>query len=286
MANKKERLSKNRLKKIKQNKLAIVLFALVFLVVGVVIIYRSFASGITVFKDNPEYWRGRIAQCESGGNYQASNGTHFGAYQFDRGTWKGAVGPDLAAQYPDPRSAPADVQDQAFFNTFARRGTQPWNASYSCWIRGATVPTGVEDQINNVVSSSTVAPSPPAKPFGITSGSYNVIVNGRVTLNDAALAGVVIATCSGDRTVTTDNEGRFYIPIPVGTSFCLRPIGGIPEGAVLTKTTNNVQHVEDKTFENQIAGINCYQHFWCFTNPSFSWDRNKDAGYNFFYTKP
>lgn len=285
MASKKERLSKNSLKRVKQNKLVILLFVVIFLLVGIVIIYRSFAASIPVFGDNPDYWRARIAQCESGGNYQASNGTHFGAYQFDTRTWKGAVGPDLAAQYPDPRSAPPAIQDQAFNNTFARRGTQPWNASYSCWIKGATVPAGVDDQIDSVISAS-VAPSPPAKPFGITAGSYNVIVNGRVTLNDAPLAGVVIATCSGDRTVTTDSEGRFYIPVPVSTSFCLRPIGGVPEGAVLTRTSNNVQHVNDKTFENQIAGINCYQQFWCFTSPSFSWDRSRDAGYNFFYTKP
>lgn len=285
MAVKKEHLAKKYLRNIKQNKLLLIPFVAIFLILGVFIIYRSLAAGITVFKDNPEYWRARIAQCESGGNYQASNGTHFGAYQFDRGTWKGAVGQDLFAQYPDPRSAPAAIQDQAFYNTFARRGTQPWNASYRCWIKGATVPATVEDQISSSIPTYSIPTSPPAKPFGITSASYNVIVNGRITLNDAPLSGVVVQTCSADRTVTTDAEGRFYIPVPVGTNFCIRPTGGIPEGAVLSRIGNNVEHADDTAFENQIAGVDCYKQFWCFLTPSYSWDKSKDAGYNFYYTK-
>lgn len=287
MAKKKEHIAKRSLKKISHNKLLAGLLALVFVGVGVFLIYRSFAGSIPVFGNDPDYWRPRIAQCESGGNYQATNGTHFGAYQFDKSTWRGAVGPELAAQYPDPRMAPAAVQDMAFNNTFARRGTQPWNASYRCWIRGATVPASVvDDSSASTVAQvvATVAPTPPAKPFGITSGGYNVVINGRATLNDNSLQGLVLQTCIGDQTVTSDAEGRFSFALPVGTGFCLRPSAGVPAGAVLERTANNVEHASDKTFEYQVAGVNCYRQFWCFLNQTYTWDRSRDAGYNFYYT--
>ncbi len=277
-----------RFAKAKQNKFLIGALVLVFLAAGVFFIYSSFASGIPVFRTDPDYWRPRIGQCESGNFYQnKKNPTHFGAYQFDLGTWRGAVGPELAAQYPNPADAPPAIQDLAFNNTFARRGTQPWNASYHCWIKGATVPGAVEDQISSFVSTPSVAPvTPPARPFGITSGSYNVVVNGRVTLNDQPLPNVVLATCSGDRTVTTDADGRYSFAAPVNSSFCIRPVSGIPAGARLTRTANNVEHATDLTFENQVAGVDCYKQFWCFLSPSYTWDRSRDSGYNFFYTSP
>lgn len=288
--NKKERFSSKVLQNSKQKKWLALILVVAFVAIGIFIIYTSFAAGIPVFKDNAEYWRPRIGQCESGMFYQnKKNPNYRGAYQFGFSTWKGAVGLELAAQYPDPADAPPEIQDLGFYNLFARRGTQPWNASYHCWIKGATVPGGVDDQISSVANlpaASKVADSPPAKPFGITSGSYNVIVNGRVTLNDVALPNVVIAACSADRTVTTDAEGRFSFAIPVSTAFCLRPQSGIPEGAVLARTANNVEHSKDVTFENQIAGVDCYKQFWCFLSPSYTWDRAKDIGYNFFYTKP
>ncbi|MEI6716722.1 MAG: transglycosylase family protein [Candidatus Saccharibacteria bacterium] len=284
---KKVNTSKKSLKSVSQNKLLAAVLVLASLVVGVIIVYNTFAGGITVFKDNPDYWRDRIGYCESGGRYDRMGPSgHTGKYQYDSGTWRGAVGPDLAAQYPQAYLAPGDVQEMAFNNTFARRGTQPWNASYHCWIKGANVPAAAEDQVSSVVSTSIAPPTPPAKPFGVTSGSYNVVVNGRVTLNEAALPGVTIATCSADRVVTTDAEGRFSFGVPVNNNFCLRPTGGIPEGAVLTRTANNVEHATDKTFENQVAGVNCYRQFWCFLGPSYTWDRSRDAGYNFFYSKP
>jgi len=291
MAKKKEHIAKRSLKKISQNKLLAGILALVFLGVGIFLIYNSFASSIPVFNTDPEYWRGRIAKCESGGNYRASNGTHFGAYQFDTRTWKGAVGAELAAQYPDPRNAPPDVQDMAFNNTFARRGTQPWNASYTCWIRGSTVPSTVDDSASTEAKITAIVapapPSPPAKPFGITSGSYNVVINGRATFDDAPLPGLVIQTCVVERSVTTDAEGRFSFALPVGAGFCLRPSSGVPVGAVQDRNANNVEHSAESTFEHQIAGLDCYRQFWCFLGQSYTWDRSRDAGYNFFYiTEP
>lgn len=286
MATKKEHTAKRSLKKISNNKILAAVLVFAFLVVGIVIVFRSFAGGVTVFTDNPDYWRPRIAQCESGGFYgNKKNPNYRGAYQFGYGTWKGAIGAEIAAQYPDPADAPPEIQDLAFNNLFARRGTQPWNSSYSCWIKGANVPASVDDQVTSVVAA-TAPPTPPARPFGVTSGNYNVVVNGRVTLNDAPLPNVVLATCSADRTVTTDADGRFAFGMPVNNTFCLRPISGVPAGARLTRTANNVEHSADLTFENQIAGVNCYRQFWCFLSPSYTWDRSRDSGYNFFYTLP
>lgn len=283
----KTRTSNKVFAKAKQNKFLIALLIVAFLVVGIFIVYNSFASGIPVFRTDPDYWRPRIAQCESGSFYQnKKNPNYRGAYQFGFGTWKGAVGEELAAKYPDPADAPPDVQDLGFNNLFARRGTQPWNSSYSCWIKGATVPASADDQISNVVSGQVVVATPPARPFGITSGSYNVVINGRVTLNDQPLAGAIITTCSGDRNVTTDADGRFSFAVPVSTSFCLRPAGGVPAGAVLTRTANNVEHATAVSFEAQVAGVDCYKQFWCLLSPSFTWDRSKDSGYNFFFTTP
>ncbi len=279
--NKKEHFSKKSLTSTSHNRLLAFGLIGLFLIVGIFVIYKSFAGSAPVFRDNPDYWRPRIAQCESGTFYQnKKNPNYRGAYQYSPATWGNYKG------YADPADAPPEVQDERFYLSFAKSGTAPWSSSYSCWIKGATIPGSVEDQLNagSTVPATTAAPSPPAKPFGVDSESYNVIINGRVTLNDAALANVVIATCSADRTVTTDGEGRFSFAVPVGNTFCLRPQSGVPAGAILERTGNNVEHAKDTTFENQIAGIDCYKQFWCLLGSSYTWDRNRDGGYNFFYT--
>lgn len=282
MSNKKTNIGKKPLKKIAKNRLFLILIILVFIIFGIFFIYRSLATGVTVFKDNPDYWRPRIAQCESGTFYGNKNNPKYrGAYQYSYSTWGNYKG------YADPADAPPEVQDERFYLSFAQSGTSPWSSSFGCWTKGAAVPSSVEDQISNVSSTATApAPSPPPKPFGVTSGSYNVVVNGRITLNDAALAGVVLTICSADRTVTTDAEGRFSFGIPVGTDFCVRPVSGIPEKAILARIGNNVEQSEAQTFENQLAGVNCYKQFWCLLRPNYTWDRSRDSGYNFFYEIP
>ncbi len=62
MAKRKEHFSNKSLTKISQNKLFAVLLVGLFLIVGLFIIYKSFAGGAPVFRDNAEYWRPRIAQ--------------------------------------------------------------------------------------------------------------------------------------------------------------------------------------------------------------------------------
>lgn len=280
--------SSSPLKKIGQNKPLLIGLVVVFLLVGIFIVTQIFASSVQVFTTNPDYWRDRIGYCESGGRYDRIGPSgHTGKYQYDAGTWRSAVGPALAAQYPQAYLAPGSVQEMAFNNTFAARGTQPWNASYHCWIKGADVPGATDDSLSLPSASAQVQAvvTPPPNPFGITSGSYNVTITGRVTLNNQPLQGVVLNTCSGDRKVTTDADGRFSFVMPVNQSFCVQPVGGIPDGARLEHTNNNVDFEASPTYEAQRAGVDCYHSVWCLLSPAYTWDRSKDSGYNFFYIK-
>lgn len=73
----------------------------------------------------------KIKYCESGGNYAATNGTHFGAYQFDVSTWN-SYGPHVTTGLEIQQMAPA-IQDAAALAAFNVRGTSPWLASEHCW---------------------------------------------------------------------------------------------------------------------------------------------------------
>jgi len=289
MKNKKSRTSNSKgFKSIITSKAAIASFVVIFVIVGVFIIIRSYAAtGIPVFGTDPDYWRDRIGYCESGGRYdRIGPGGHTGKYQYDARTWRSAVGPELAAQYPQAYQAPGEIQEQAFNNTFARRGTQPWNASYRCWIKGTTFAADASQSLNTPAASSLpTAPILPPNPFGLPSESYNVTVNGRITLNEAPLPNVKLQTCIGDKTVTTDADGRFSFPAPLDISFCVRPIEGVPEGTKLDRTNNNIEVANNTTYEYQIAGVNAYRSVWYLLRPQFNWDRKNDTGYNFYYVK-
>lgn len=62
----------------------------------------------------------------SGSPYgRSTNRTHFGAYQFDRGTW--------ASNGGDPNTwgiATPEEQDRVAATTYARRGSQPWQVCH------------------------------------------------------------------------------------------------------------------------------------------------------------
>jgi hypothetical protein len=289
MKNQKSRTSNSKgFKSIITSKAAIASFVVIFVIVGVFIIIRSYAAtGIPVFNTDPDYWRDRIGYCESGGRYDRIGPSgHTGKYQYDARTWRSAVGPELAAQYPQAYQAPGEIQELAFNNTFARRGTQPWNASYRCWIKGTTFAADASQSLNAPAASSLpTAPILPPNPFGLPSESYNVTVNGRITLNEAPLPNVKLQTCIGDKTVTTDADGRFSFPAPLDISFCVRPIEGVPEGARLDRTNNNIEVANNTTYEYQIAGVNAYRSVWYLLRPQFNWDRKNDTGYNFYYVK-
>lgn len=247
-----------------------------FAVTGATLIYNSMAGGIPIFRTNVEYWRPRIAGCESGSgpnsqpNYKAYNGVaHYGAYQFDIGTWRSNVDPTIATLYPKASDAPPNVQDQAFRNAFKKRGTQPWNASYYCWIQNAQPPAGEE-----------VAKGPPP-------GSYNTTISGRVATEDnKPIRDVVIQTCAESLSVKTNEEGRFSFNLPVRRDFCLRVVSGVPDEFKLSRTANNIEHINSISYEAQRAGYSCYHNLLCLLSPQFDWDRRADNGYNFFYSKP
>jgi len=64
---------------------------------------------------------GRLRSCESGGNYaNKKNPKYRGAYQYDYSTWANYGG------FYDPADAPAALQDEKAWETYQRRGWQPW----------------------------------------------------------------------------------------------------------------------------------------------------------------
>lgn len=59
--------------------------------------------------------------CESGGNYSINTGNgYYGAYQYNLSTWNNYAG------YRYPHEAPPYIQDQKAWETYQRRGWQPW----------------------------------------------------------------------------------------------------------------------------------------------------------------
>lgn len=62
----------------------------------------------------------RLRSCEGGYTSINRSGGYYGAYQFDIGTWGGYQG------YPNAAAAPPAVQDQKAWETYQRRGWQPW----------------------------------------------------------------------------------------------------------------------------------------------------------------
>lgn len=65
----------------------------------------------------------RLRQCEAGGRYDRNSGNgYYGAYQYDITTWGNYMG------YANASLAPGEVQDQKVWETYQRRGWQPWPA--------------------------------------------------------------------------------------------------------------------------------------------------------------
>lgn len=288
----KSRISNHRPKTSPIGKPIVIAFLSIFVITGLYLVYRSFAGSIPVFNTDPDYWRDRIGYCESGGRYDRIGPSgHTGKYQYDARTWRSAVGPELANQYPQAHLAPGPIQEMAFNNTFAQRGTQPWNASYRCWIKDtvfaqAPAPGADVATINTPRPAGIpTAPPLPANPFGLPSESYNILVSGRLTLNDNPLSGVKINICIANKEVTTDTDGRFSVPVPLDASFCIRPIAGLPEGVTLARTNNNIEVAKERTYEHQLAGVNAYHSVWYLFRPEFNWDRQYDTGYNLYYAK-
>ncbi len=63
----------------------------------------------------------RLRSCESGGRYDRNSGNgYYGAYQYDISTWANWGG------FPRADLAPPSVQDEKVWETYKRRGWQPW----------------------------------------------------------------------------------------------------------------------------------------------------------------
>lgn len=62
----------------------------------------------------------QIAQCESGGDPNATNGAYRGKYQFSRETWQGVGGSG------DPAAASESEQDKRATTLYRQQGSSPW----------------------------------------------------------------------------------------------------------------------------------------------------------------
>jgi uncharacterized protein YabE (DUF348 family) len=63
----------------------------------------------------------RLRSCEAGGRYTTNTGNgYYGAYQYNISTWAGYGG------YTLPSDAPAALQDERAWQTYQKRGWQPW----------------------------------------------------------------------------------------------------------------------------------------------------------------
>jgi hypothetical protein len=100
------------------------LFAATLAVASAFTVFTLIPTAAASADPNGNDWA-RIRMCESSGNYRIvdGTGTHFGAYQFDQGTWnsvRGAGRPDLAS--------PAE-QDYRALYLYRLRGWQPWQCA-------------------------------------------------------------------------------------------------------------------------------------------------------------
>lgn len=91
----------------------------------------AYVAPVPVYGGNNSGLLAKIKMCESGGNYRATNGSHFGAYQFDIQTWNSVGG--SASSGSDIMNSPPNEQDVRAQTLFNQRGTQPWEASRFCW---------------------------------------------------------------------------------------------------------------------------------------------------------
>lgn len=89
-----------------------------------------YTASTPVYSTNVGGLLAKIKMCESGGNYanmDTGHNGHWGAYQFDFGTWASVGGSG------NPANASPSEQDMRAQLLFNLRGTGPWEASRYCW---------------------------------------------------------------------------------------------------------------------------------------------------------
>lgn len=135
-----------------------------------------FASIATAEAAPPGGW-GPIIKCESSGNPQATNGSHFGLFQFDLRTWQSVGGKG------NPMNASVAEQTLRADILHASRGTQPWLASKGCWqgksgapqIKGAPAVPAPTPKKTAKAKTKTVKPVTPKKTVApVSNGNYKV----------------------------------------------------------------------------------------------------------------
>lgn len=118
--------------------------------VGILTVGTTLSIPSVASADPPGGW-GAIIECESGGDptieNPSPNSTASGLFQFTNETWRSVGGVGRA------KDASVAEQYRRAELLYQRRGTQPWNASRSCW-SGRTVAD----------TSQPSAPSPPPPP--------------------------------------------------------------------------------------------------------------------------
>jgi hypothetical protein len=93
-------------------------------------------------------------------------------------------------------------------------------------------------------------------------------------------AGATVYLCNGG-TVKTGPTGNWQVTVASGTVYCARVTAGAPVG-LIAGTRNNSQVGASQTYENQVAGANCYHNPSCLAQQQ-AWDRSVDGGTDFAY---
>ena len=119
-----------------------------------------------------------------------------------------------------------------------------------------------------------------------SSSAATITIKGRVydTRTNKGIAGVVIFGCNSNGQVTTKSDGTWSMPA-ISSGYCARVLSGIPKGWTGPATNNRPEHASSHTYEEQIAGANCYHVTTC-TAVFQTWDRSTDTGVDFRYTSP
>ncbi len=100
----------------------------------------------------------QLRLCESSDNYTINTGNdHYGAYQFDLGTWRSVGGSGY------PNNAPPAEQDARALILYRERGWQPWQCAGILGLREDRDARSGRISDINVAASSAPAPVPPTK---------------------------------------------------------------------------------------------------------------------------
>ncbi len=123
-----------------------------------------------------------------------------------------------------------------------------------------------------------------------SAATTQIKVTGRVydSRTNFGPSGVSIVGCNNHSAVTTAG-GYWSFYVGKTASYCGRIGSAVPSGWVGPVTTGNKKaHATSKTYEFQIAGIDCvhYPSLTYCDNNADSWDRAIDSGVDFRYTSP